>query len=361
MSIKTPLYALHTQHNGKIVDFAGYALPVFYAGGGLLNEHHHTRTRVSVFDVSHMGQVGLPADDTTLAALVPADLFAIPEGASKYTLLTNAAGGVIDDCIVSNDGARGWFIVLNASRKAVDIAYIRAAMTDAEQLREYQDRALLAVQGPAAATAIVNLFPAATSLKFMYSVWTEWEGSECRVSRCGYTGEDGFEISVPADLAEKMAVTLLESDAVRLAGLGARDSLRLEAGLCLYGNELDENTSPIEAGLLWTISKSCRLGSGYPGADVILRQINDGAPRKLIGLLPQGKMPVRKGAEISLGHEVVGIVTSGTFSPTLQTPIALAYVATAAATANGFIANVRGKQIPCQRTDVPFVPHKYHK
>lgn len=357
--MQTPLHSLHTELGGKMVEFAGYSLPVFYAGAGILAEHRQTRARASLFDVSHMGQVVIAAGGCdALSALVPAALSAVAPGRAKYTLLTNANGGVIDDCIVSNDGERGWFVVLNASRKETDIAHIRAALPDASLLVEYAERGLLAVQGPAAALAVGALFPPAAELKFMSAVWCDFGGEECRIARCGYTGEDGFEISVPAAVAEKLAKTLLDNPAVALAGLGARDSLRLEAGLCLYGDELDEETSPIEAGLLWTISKSRRVDGGYPGAAIIERHINEGAPRRLIGLLPEGRAPVRRGASLSAGGETVGRVTSGVYSPTLDAPIALAYVR--AESGDGVLsADVRGKAIACQQTRPPFVPHNY--
>ena len=358
-SLQTPLHALHVELGGKMVEFADYSLPVFYAGLGMLAEHRQTRTKASLFDVSHMGQVVIAAGGTeALGACVPADLSTIAAGRAKYTFLTNASGGVIDDCIVSNDGERGWFVVLNASRKEVDIAHLLAALPDSSLMSEYTDRALLAVQGPAAVALIGALFPQAAELKFMSAIWADWQGNDCRIARCGYTGEDGFEISVPAACAEKLSRTLLDNPALAPAGLGARDSLRLEAALCLYGNELTETTSPIEAGLLWTIPKARRVSGGYPGADVIASHINDGAPRRLIGLLPEGRSPVRQGAKLSLDGGEVGEVTSGVYSPTLDAPIALAYVR--ADIGDGVLAaDVRGKLIACQQTRLPFVPHNY--
>lgn len=371
-TLQTPLHAWHMQMRGKMVDFAGYALPVFYAGdgGGLIAEHLHTRAHASIFDVSHMGQLALPADTAALdalAGLMPADPRAIQPGASKYTVLMNEDGGVVDDCIVSNDGERGYFIVINASRKAVDIPYLRAALPNPDALHEHTDRALVAVQGPAAAAAVTALLPAGAELKFMQNAWVDYSGGEMRISRCGYTGEDGFEVSLPADAVTAFVDALMQNPAVRPAGLGARDSLRLEAGLCLYGNELDEETSPIEAGLLWSIPKARRGGSGYRGAATIAEHIGEGGDFRLVGLIPASKVPVRAGATLFWEGNEVGEVTSGVHSPTLSHPIAMAYLDTdfdidlATIAEDAITAEVRGKRIPCKPARLPFVPHRYYK
>lgn len=370
-ALKTPLYDLHCRHDGKMVDFAGYLLPLSYAGGGLLAEHLHTREAASLFDVSHMGQVVIANDaaaTAALAQLVPANVEAIPAGSAKYTVLTTPEGGVIDDCIITNDGDDGWFVVINASRKAVDLAHLRAALSAAgagDALREIDDHALLAVQGPQAAALVAALFPDSPeipALKFMQCAHADSPFGRCRVSRCGYTGEDGFEISVPAGNSTALAEALLAGGVCKPAGLGARDSLRLEAGLCLYGNELDEATSPIEAGLLWAIPKSRRgADAAYPGAAAIAAQIADGAPRRLVGLLPQSKTPVRGGAPLQHDGSEVGRVTSGVHSPTLSAPVAIALVAAQVPADATLSATVRGRDIPCQQTALPFVPHNYYR
>ena len=360
--LTTPLFSLHQELSGKLVAFAGYQLPLSYRSGGLLAEHLHTRTAASLFDVSHMGQLQLPAGTDTvraLAQLVPADITAIRPGSAKYTLLTTEQGGVVDDCIITNDGEDGWFIIVNASRKAVDIAALQAVGI---AVTEQTQRALLAVQGPAAAATIAAHFPAADGLQFMQSVRLTSDYGDCRISRCGYTGEDGFELSVPADTAEALARQLLMKEDCKPAGLGARDSLRLEAGLCLYGNELSETISPVEAGLSWTIPKSRRYAkASYRGAAAISGQIENGAPRRLAGLLPQEKTPVRGGAELYHNGNAVGQVTSGVYSPTLQQPIALALLTAEVAADAQVNAVVRGRDIACRQTALPFVAHRYHR
>ena len=361
--INTPLFSAHERWGGKMTAFAGYRLPLSYADGGLIAEHVHTREQASLFDVSHMGQVLLPpAAAAVLASVMPINPDTIKEGASKYTVLMNDDGGVIDDCIVANDGDRGWFVVFNASRKTTDVAYVRSRLAAPSQLFEYDDRALLAVQGPAAAALVAAIFPQAESLGFMRSVWCESGGAEYRVCRCGYTGEDGYEISAPQAAAVALADRLMENPALKPAGLGARDSLRLEAGLCLYGNELDENTSPIEAGLLWTIPKTRRVAdAGYPGAAVVSRHIESGAPRRLAALLPQGRTLARQGTVVKCNGATVGMVTSGSYSPTLEKSIALAYVVANVPADAELTVEVRGKESACLQTTLPFVPHRYKR
>lgn len=355
----TPLFELHKKAGGKMTDFAGYCLPLSYAGGGMLAEHLHTRRLASLFDVSHMGQLYISGDTaaSALANLVPADVAAIPVGGSRYTVFTNDDGGVIDDCIIANDGARGFFIVVNASRKAIVTTHLRAHLPDGCGLEELQEQALLALQGPAAVTALSTCLPVAAQLRYMRALWTDWRGMACRIARCGYTGEDGFEISLPADGASDMAAEILAQDGVLLAGLGARDSLRLEAGLCLYGNELHEQVTPVEAGLTWIIPPSRRGESGYPGAAKISRQISIGAPYRLVGLVLEGKIPARHGAPLLVNDETVGEITSGLFSPTLKSPIALARIKNPPPGGELFAA-VRGKRIAAKITAPPFVKNR---
>lgn len=367
-ALPTPLFDTHRQWGGKLVEFAGYRLPLSYADGGLLAEHLHTRQAASLFDVSHMGQVSIRRSEAAAAALMrlmPANAATLPAGRAKYTVLTNESGGVIDDCIITGAGDDGWFIVINAARKQTDITHLRAALTAAgaaDALREHGDRALLALQGPQAADILAPLFPAAAGLRFMQSLVIASAYGDCRVSRCGYTGEDGFEIAVAADQAAALAGQLLSHPHCKPAGLGARDSLRLEAGLCLYGNELDESISPIEAGLLWTIPAARRQAdAGYLGAEPIAGQIAAGAARVLRGLLPQGKTPVRHGADLQMDGAAAGIVTSGVYSPTLSAPIALALIDAAVPAEAELTATVRGREIICRQTALPFVPHRYHR
>ena len=364
MPYKTPLHPLHCALNGRLIEFAGSMLPLSFAGGGIIAEHLHTRQAASLFDISHMGQIFIKKSATaTLSTLVPADIETLAAGNAKYTLLTNNKGGVIDDCIITRD-ENGWFIVINAARKAVDIAHLNAALTAAgnEVLVEYDKQALLAVQGPAAAAIVTALFPAAANLRFMQSTCVDSPFGRCRLSRCGYTGEDGFELSVDSDAACTLAERLLQSNTCKPAGLGARDSLRLEAGLCLYGSELNEDTSPIEAGLLWTIPQTRRTSAaGYAGAATIAAQIANGAPQRLVGLLPQGKTPVRRGAELHANGTCVGKITSGVHAPTLSAPAAMALVAADVPADATLTATVRGRDILCRQTRLPFVPHRYRR
>ena len=358
-----------------MVDFAGALLPLSYAGGGLLAEHLHTRAAASLFDVSHMGQVMVSGGDAAVCALesiTPAALAHLPAGGAKYAVLTNSEGGVVDDCIITNAGEGNWFVVINASRKAADIPLLRDALarTDAgAQMTELNEHALLAVQGPAAAQVVGEIFPAAGALAFMQSATARsnfGDFGDCRISRCGYTGEDGFEISLPAAgaAAAALAEALLTAagGVCKPAGLGARDSLRIEAGLCLYGSELDEATSPVEANLLWTIPKSRRSAkSTYPGAAQIAAQIEHGAPRRLTGILPQSKTPVRAGATLTHNGNEVGRVTSGVHSPTLSAPVALALVQRDLPADAELAVDVRGRAIICAQTALPFVPHRTHR
>ncbi|HEX6994484.1 MAG TPA: glycine cleavage system aminomethyltransferase GcvT [Gammaproteobacteria bacterium] len=366
---RTPLDVLHRELGARMVTFAGYALPVSYASG-IVREHEHTRERASVFDVSHMGQILVTGADAAAAleALMPADLVDLPEGRQRYAMLTSETGGVLDDLMAARLDD-GFLLVVNAARKAGDLARIDAHVQEAGygdcRVGMLSDRALLALQGPKAADVLEPLAPGAASLEFMAVCRLVVAGTECIVSRSGYTGEDGFEISVPASDAEALARALLAHPDAAAAGLGARDTLRLEAGLCLYGNDLDETTTPIEADLAWTIARARRPGGkragGYPGADALERQLRDGAPRRRVGLAAESRVPVRAGSELAdADGRPVGRVTSGGFAPTLKRPIAMGYVdAGVASLGRELVATVRGQPIPMRVVPLPFVPHRY--
>lgn len=370
--IPTPLDELHDEWGGKMTGFAGYRLPLSYAGGGFIAEHLHTRECASLFDVSHMGQARISGEDAAaaLSRLIPADIAAAPAGLAKYTMLTNDNGGVLDDCIVCNDGARGIFIVVNASRKKEDFAHLRANLPQSAKMEELTGWGLIAVQGPRAEAAAVSVVPEVAGLDFMRAVWFDFCGEKCRAARCGYTGEDGFEFSLPAVVAADFARKLAAHPDVKPAGLGARDSLRLEAGLCLYGNELDENITPVQAGLTWAIPKHRREDGGYPGAQKIAAEIRDKPEMRLVGLISEGRKVARSGAPIfaaipaktESADEEIGKVSSGVFSPSLQKAIALGFVrAQYAAPDTEVFAQVRGEYIAYRTAKPPFVPHQYKK
>ena len=363
--IKTPLDELHAAWGGKMTDFSGYRLPLSYAGGGFIAEHLHTRENASLFDVSHMGQVLVSGEDAAaaLSRLTPSDIGALPEGGAKYMLLTNGRGGVLDDFIAANDGGRGIFIVFNASRKHEDLAHVRKHLPDSCTISELSEWGLIALQGPRAEEVAAGLVPEIARLNFMQSMWFDFNGAECRAARGGYTGEDGFEFSLPAAVAAEFSRLLAAHPAVKPAGLGARDSLRLEAGLCLYGNELTEETTPAEAGLVWTIPKSRREGGDYAGSEIIARQIREGAPRRLVGLRPRGKKVVRSGAPLqNAAGESIGAATSGVHAPSLQAAIAMGYARADCAAAGTIIAaEVRGEKVECEIVRMPFVKHQYKK
>ena len=372
--LHTPLHDLHVEWGGRLVDFAGWDLPVRYEPGPMA-EHLHTRDGASLFDVSHMGIVelsGPPIDEIAveLESLVPASISGIPDGRQRYTQFTNEAGGIIDDLMVARLGPR-LVLVVNASRRDIDLAHLRAGLPDDIDVTERTDLALLAVQGPAAVDAVAALAGDAasilTSTVFMDVVEVELAGVRCRVSRSGYTGEDGVEIQVPADSAVDLARRLVGDDpdagVVRPGGLAARDSLRLEAGMCLYGHDLDETTTPIEADLTWSIQKRRRTEGGFPGADVVARQLADGVARTRVGLSANGRQPVRDGSTIvdADGNEV-GIVTSGGYGPSIAAPVAMGYVdPSVAATDTALVAQVRGKDLPVAVADLPFSPHQYRR
>lgn len=360
--LRTPLFELHRELGAKLVPFAGYAMPVHYPDG-ILAEHRWCREHAALFDVSHMGQIAIRGEGAAraLEQLVPGDILALAEGRARYTVLTDENGGILDDLIVSNAGDH-LFLVVNAACKHDDLAHLRAHLEPCCQVVELAERALLALQGPEAERALARLAPECAGLRFMQTAALRVGGLDCRVSRLGYTGEDGFEISVAADHAAKLARTLLAAPEVRPAGLGARDSLRLEAGLCLYGHDIDRSTTPVEAGLGWTIGKRRREEGGFPGAATILRQLAEGPPRKLVGLRPEGRAPAREGTAIVGFGDVVGRVTSGGFGPTVGGPVAMGYVPTALARPGARLElRIRGRDEPAEVTSLPFVPHRYHR
>ena len=349
----TPLHDLHVELGARMGPFAGYDMPIRYEAG-TLDEHRHTRTHASLFDVSHMGVVEFPinaADE--LERLVPSSVTGIGEYRGRYTVLLNQAGGAVDDLIVTNRGDH-YMAVLNASRKHDDIAHIEANGVSVH-LRD--DRAILALQGPEAVAVLAAIWPEVADLGFMGGVEAE---PQVWVSRSGYTGEDGFEVVLPSERADSFARQLLSDDRVEPAGLGARDTLRLEAGLCLYGNDLDETTTPVEAGLRFIMQKRRREEGGFLGDDVILDQLANGPARHRVGLQPTGRAPVRDHAVLSADGDEVGVVTSGGFSPTTERPIAMGYVTTAHAEVGAALtAEQRSKQHDLVVADLPFVPHRY--
>ena len=364
---RTPLHSLHLELGGKMVPFAGYDMPVQYRDG-VLKEHLHTRSQAGLFDVSHMGQVRLTGPEAALAleSLVPVDLVDLAANHQRYALFTNEAGGILDDLMITNAGDH-LFVVVNAACKDADIAHMGRHLAGRCELEELEGRGLLALQGPAAAAVLGRLAPAARELVFMTAAAVEIDGAHCFITRSGYSGEDGYEISVPAEQAEALARRLLAEPEVAPIGLGARDSLRLEAGLCLYGHDIDETTTPVEASLRWALSKARRADGarpgGYPGAEVILGQLAEGVARKRVGLRPDGRAPVREDTElVDLDGQSVGKVTSGGFGPSLGGPMAMGYVASAqGAPGTQLQAVVRGRHLPVTVTKMPFVEQRYYR
>ena len=360
---RTPLFDLHLEMGAKMVPFSGYEMPVQYETG-ILAEHRQAREGAVLFDVSHMGQAALRGAEAArrLEALVPGDITGLDQGRIRYTQLTNDAGGIIDDLMVTRRDDH-LFLVVNAGRKKIDYRHIGSGLGGDIQLTPLEARALLALQGPMAADVLAAHCPEAKAMAFMTMIDAELGGAACLISRSGYTGEDGFEISVPADEADRVARLLLGADAARPAGLGARDSLRLEAGLCLYGHDIDEATSPVEAGLAWSIPKRRREEGGFPGADVIMDQLQNGARRKRVGLRLGGRAPAREGATIvDQDDQPVGTVTSGGFGPTAGVAIAMGYVDTDHSSAGGQLGLiVRGKRLEAEVVNMPFVAHRYFK
>jgi aminomethyltransferase len=361
----TPLHGLQVELGGKMVPFAGYEMAVNFPLG-VLGEHNHTRARAGLFDVSHMGQIRLYGDGRAgaLEALVPADVANLGPGAMRYSQLTNDRGGIIDDLIVTNaNGGDHLALVVNGANKDGVLAHIQAALPAGMELEHRTDDALLALQGPGAAAVMARLAPGSEKLVFMSCQSAQIGGVACHVSRAGYTGEDGFEISMLGNRAEEIARLLLAREEVEAIGLGARDSLRLEAGLCLHGHDIDAVTTPIEAGLAWSIQKRRRAGGGFPGADIILAQLKDGAGRKRVGILPDGRAPAREGADVVDGDgKVIGAITSGGFGPTLGGPVAMGYVhAEHGGTGTSLGLVVRGKTLPAKVAKMPFVPAGYFR
>jgi aminomethyltransferase len=370
----TPLHALHLKRGGKMVPFAGYAMPVQYAAG-VMKEHLHTRAAAGLFDVSHMGQIVLHAKSgrvedaaAALERLVPQDILSVAPGRQRYAQFTNERGGILDDLMVANFG-KHLFLVVNAACKAADEAHLRAHLSDSCSIEALPDRALLALQGPKAESVLAKLCADVAAMRFMDAGPHRVDGIDCFVSRSGYTGEDGFEISVPADKAEALASALLDNGEVLPIGLGARDSLRLEAGLCLYGHDIDSTTTPVEAGLAWSIQRSRREAGkrpgGFLGADVILDQFARGVARCRVGLKPEGRAPVREGARLfadDRSPDAIGVVTSGSFGPSVNAPVAMGYVpATHPADGTRLFAEVRGQRLAVRVKDLPFVPHTYKR
>ncbi|HMW42050.1 MAG TPA: glycine cleavage system aminomethyltransferase GcvT [Plasticicumulans sp.] len=360
---RTPLHDLHLELGARMVPFAGYSMPVQYPAG-VLKEHQHTRMAAGLFDVSHMGQVRLDGAQAAAAleTLVPVDVLGLPAGRQRYAVFTNDAGGILDDLMIVNAGDH-LFLVVNAACKAQDLAHLRARLEPAVTVTELADRALLALQGPAAAEVFLRLAPAAAGMKFMDFRTLEVAGIPGFASRSGYTGEDGFEISVPAARAVELARALLAEPEVAPIGLGARDSLRLEAGLCLYGHDIDRTTTPVEAGLLWSISKRRRQEGGFPGDERVRLQIAHGPSRKRVGIKPEGKAPAREGTDIlTVGGELIGKITSGGYGPSVGGPVAMGYVTAANAKADTPVrAMVRGQALPARVAALPFAPHRYHR
>jgi aminomethyltransferase len=365
---RTPLYDLHVKLGARLVPYAGYEMPVQYPTG-ILAEHNWTRDSAGLFDVSHMGQAFLLGPDHETVAkglekLVPGDIAGLAPHRIRYTQLTNPKGGIIDDLMVTRTSEDGrLYIVVNASRKDVDYAWLKEHLPKGVTLAPIEDHALVALQGPKAAAVLARHCPEAPSLSFMTSATEKVDGIACNVARSGYTGEDGFEISVPVKHAVKLVETLLADPDVKPIGLGARDSLRLEAGLCLYGHDIDEETSPVEAELVWSIGKRRRSEGGFTGADRITSEIRDGARRKRVGIKPDGRAPAREGSVIINDQgRAIGIVTSGGFGPTVNGPVAMGYVETAYAAPNTKISLVvRDKPMPAQVAALPFTPHNYKR
>ncbi|MBF9045989.1 glycine cleavage system aminomethyltransferase GcvT [Rhodobacterales bacterium LSUCC0031] len=354
-----PLAALHVELGAKCVPFAGWSMPVQYAQG-VMAEHLWTRSHAGLFDVSHMGQVRLPKSAlAALEGLIPADLLGLPEGRQRYGVFTNDAGGVLDDLMVAHR-ADDILLIVNAARHAHDLAHLRAHIAGVEAVT---DRALLALQGPEAEAALAALVPGVAAMRFMDVAVLPWQGADLWISRSGYTGEDGFEISVPVTHAEGLARALLSDARVAPIGLGARDSLRLEAGLPLYGQEMDETTSPVEAGQGWSIGRARRAGGaragGFPGAEVILDQLAQGAPRRRVGLLPEGRAPMRAGVALFAapeGDAQIGHITSGGFGPSVGGPVAIGLIAAETPADATLFGDLRGKRLALRQVPLPFVP-----
>ncbi len=369
---RTVLHGLHLKHGARMVPFAGYDMPVQYPMG-VLKEHLHTRDAAGLFHVSHMGQILLTAKSgrvedaaRALERLVPVDVLGLKEGRQRYAMFTNDAGGILDDLMVANRGDHV-FLVVNAACKAADLAHLKAGLPDCD-VGLVEGRALLALQGPKAEAALARLVPDVTDLSFMDVAIRQWDTAELWISRSGYTGEDGFEISVPDRFALSLAERLLAMDEVAPIGLGARDSLRLEAGMCLYGHDIDTTTTPVEAGLTWAIQKVRRTGGvregGFPGSGRILKELAEGPARLRVGLLPEGRAPMREGTDIYAGSDggaPIGRVTSGGFGPSIEAPMAMAYLPATLAEGDTVYGDVRGRRLPAVIAPMPFHPTSYKR
>ncbi|MFM8863822.1 MAG: glycine cleavage system aminomethyltransferase GcvT [Limnohabitans sp.] len=367
--LTTPLNALHLELGARMVPFAGYSMPVQYPAG-LVAEHHHTRNAAGLFDVSHMGQLRLVGPDaaTAFESLMPVDVIGLGLHKQRYGLLLNDEGGIIDDLMFVNRG-EDIFVIVNGACKHGDLAHIQSRIAGRCSIEPQFDRALLALQGPQAVTALARLLPGVDKLVFMTGMPATWQGADLYLTRSGYTGEDGFEISLPADIAEAFARALLAQPEVKPIGLGARNSLRLEAGLCLYGNDIDSTTTPVEANLNWAMQKVRRTGGaragGFPGASKVLAQLDGTGPalRLRVGLVALERVPVREHVELhNDAGQKIGEVTSGLLAPTADKPVALAYVQTQYAQAGTRLnAMVRGKAVPMEVSALPFVPNRYFR
>lgn len=371
---RVPLHDLHVSCGGRMVPFAGYEMPVQYAAG-VLKEHLHTRTAAGLFDVSHMGQIILRpksgrVEDAAkaLERLIPQDIIGLAPGRQRYALFTNDDGGILDDLMVANFGDH-LFLVVNAACKDDDEAHLREHLSDVCDIERLDDRALVALQGPKAVTVLSKFAADVAAMRFMDAGPRAILDIPCFISRSGYTGEDGFEISVPASYAERLVTTLLADPDVLPIGLGARDSLRLEAGLCLYGHDIDTTTTPIEAALEWSIQKARRKGGaregGFPGAETILEQLEHGTPRRRVGLKAEGRAPVRENAQLFIdaaSSNSVGKVTSGGFGPSVNGPVAMGYVPTPLSVVDTAVfAEVRGQRLPMRIAKLPFVAPTYQR
>ncbi len=360
---RTPLRELHVSLGAKPVGFHGWELPLSYRGAGIIAEHVHTRESCSLFDVSHMRQFHLRGEGTAraLERILPMSAAALKPGRGKYTFACRAGGGIVDDMIVANDGDC-FHLVCNAARGAAVSEHFRGLLCDGCGMEPLEDRALLALQGPKSEEVLARHVPGCRGMRFMDAAQFEFGGAPCRVSRSGYTGEDGFELSVVAGYAMAVAEVLLDNELCRPAGLGARDTLRTEAGLCLYGSDIDESVTPAEAGLGWAIPKSARKRGSFVGAEAVLPELEAGPERRLVGLLVGGKSPVRQGTALRRDGEEAGTVTSGSHSPTLGRPVALAMVGAGhAAPGTVLAAELRGKEVGCEVAPLPFVAHRYKR
>ena len=361
VNLELPLGDWHRAKSARMVSFAGYNMPIQYEG--IMAEHVWTRQNAGLFDVSHMGQLILSGDNvaTALEAIVPGDISALNEGRMRYSLLLATDGGVLDDLMITATPT-GLYVVVNGAVKHQDIAFLRNKLPASTEINHMEDRALLALQGPKAVDALLRVVPHVEKLFFMESDIFLWGEVPLWISRSGYTGEDGFEISVAAENVVALADALCAQPEVRPIGLGARDSLRLEAGLPLYGHDMDPSTDPVEGNASFAISKRRRAEGGFHGSERILKALTDGPARKLVGFAVEGKVPVREGAPVFAGDTQVGVVTSGGFAPSVGVPIAMGYVAAVhIAVGTSLEAEVRGKRVPLTVSSMPFIPHNYHR